>query len=132
MKPEGVFVYGTLKSGERAAALAESAGLVRRLPAVAKGLLLYALPGGYPAAVFGPGAVSGEFLTFADLKAALRVLDAYEEVGEEYQRRVLEVQTPLGPRLAWVYVYPDEAAVRRAGGRRVLGGRWTGSLPKKP
>ncbi len=132
MKPEGVFVYGTLKAGERAERLAERAGLVSRLPAVAEGLVLFALPAGYPAAVAGEGRVEGEFLVFQDLEAALRLLDRFEDAGEEYVRRAIEVKTPGGPRLAWVYLYPSEEAVLRAGGRRIAGGRWSGRLRAEP
>lgn len=130
MKPEGVFAYGTLKSGERAAALAERAGLVARVPAVARGLVLFDLPFGYPAAVFGEGEVIGELLIFRDLERALSLLDRYE--GEEYERRLHRVETAAGPRLAWVYLYKSERAVRRAGGRRIDGGCWRGALSKKP
>lgn len=132
MRPEGLFVYGTLKAGERAAGLAERVGLLRREPAVAEGLVLYELPAGYPAAAPGPGRVVGEFLVFRDLGRALALLDRYEEVGREYLRRPLWVRTPGGARLAWVYLYPDARAARRAGGRRLRDGRWSGRLPKKP
>ncbi len=130
MKPEGVFVYGTLKSGERAAALAEQAGLVARVPAVAKGLVLFDLPAGYPTAVFGEGEVRGELLYFEDLARALVILDRYE--GEEYVRVPHLVLAEGEEKLAWVYLYESEEAARKEGGRLIRGGRWRGALPKKP
>lgn len=132
MRPAGIFVYGTLKAGERAARLAERAGLLRRVPAVAEGLVLYALPQGYPAAVRGHGRVVGELLFFRDLGRALWLLDRYEDAGREYFRRLVRVRTPWGPRLAWVYLYPNQAAVQRAGGRRLWHGRWSGRVPEEP
>ncbi len=132
MRPVGVFAYGTLRSGQAAAGLAEAAGLTGRLPAVARGLRLFALPAGYPAAVPGRGRVEGELLFFADLDRALAALDAYEEVGREYRRAAIAVETPEGRFPAWVYLYPSLEAVRRAGGVELPEGRWRGALPKEP
>ncbi len=132
MKPVGVFAYGSLKAGEAGAAVAERAGLVRRVPAVVRGLRLFALPAGYPAAVPGAGRVEGELLYFADLGRALRFLDTYEDVGGEYRRGIVWAETPEGRVPAWVYLYPDLEAVRRAGGVELREGRWQGALPKEP
>jgi len=130
VRPEGVFVYGTLKRGERAAALAERAGLVARVPALAKGLVLFDLPFGYPAAVPGEGVVYGELLYFEDLERALALLDRYE--GSEYLRVPHRVLAGGRERLAWVYLYKSEEAARKVGGRRLRGGRWRGALSQKP
>jgi len=132
MRPVGVFAYGSLKAGEAGAGVAERAGLVRRVPAVVQGLLLFALPEGYPAAVPGEGRVEGELLYFADLERALSVLDAYEDEGREYRRGIVWAETPGGRVPAWVYLYPDLKAVRRAGGVKLREGRWRGTLPEKP
>ncbi len=132
MKPVGVFAYGSLKAGEAGAGVAEAAGLVARVPAVAEGLSLFALPAGYPAAVLGEGRVFGELLLFADLDRALSALDAYEDAGREYVRRTIWVETEEGRRPAWVYLYPSLEAVRRAGGTPLQEGRWRGALPEEP
>ena len=130
MRPAGVFVYGTLKSGERHAREAEAAGLVRREPALARGIRLFDLPYGYPAAVPGEGQVEGELLVFEDLERALERLDRFE--GDEYQRRVIEVETPRGRVAAWVYLYPGAEEAEAVGGTPVPGGVWRGRLPGEP
>jgi gamma-glutamylcyclotransferase (GGCT)/AIG2-like uncharacterized protein YtfP len=77
--PVGVFVYGTLKSGERNAA---SVTPVSREPAVLHAGRLYhlPLPAGYPILhLDGPGPVKGELLVFRDTDSALEELDRLEE-----------------------------------------------------
>ncbi len=69
---------------------------------------------------------------FADLGRALRFLDTYEDVGGEYRRGIVWAETPEGRFPAWVYMYPDLEAVRRAGGVELREGRWRGALPKEP
>lgn len=105
---EAVFVYGTLKRGERNHGLV--ARLVRRvLPGYVEGFALYHLPAGrgrpyaYPAMVPGEGRVRGEVLFLPP--EALPLLDELEDEGVEYQRVRLEVQTEEGPLTAWAYLY---------------------------
>ncbi|AEB11472.1 gamma-glutamylcyclotransferase family protein [Marinithermus hydrothermalis] len=128
MEPVGVFVYGTLRVGERNFPVARQAGWVASEPAVLEGFVLYDLPYGYPAIVRGAGRVYGEVQYYRDLARALERLDVLEDVGAEYLRVRVEVQV-RGERVgAWAYVYPNLEAVRAAGGRRVPSGRWTGGL----
>ncbi len=105
---ERVFVYGTLKRGERNHALV--AGRVQRVvPGYAEGFALYPLPAGgerpyaYPAMVRGEGRVYGEVLFLPG--EALPLLDALEEEGEEYRRERILVHTEEGPMEAWAYLY---------------------------
>lgn len=79
-----VFVYGTLKPGERSHQICAS-GVVAARPAIADGHL-YALPFGYPVMTIGTGTVQGVILSFADA-GILDVLDAYEQQDPEVFRR---------------------------------------------
>lgn len=108
---EAVFVYGTLKRGERNHGVVAS--LVRGLvPGYAEGFALYHLPAGkgrpyaYPAMVPGEGRVFGEVLFLPE--EALPLLDALEEEGVEYRRVRVRVQTAEGVVEAWAYLYLDE------------------------
>ncbi|WP_460171895.1 gamma-glutamylcyclotransferase family protein [Thermus sp. FJN-A] len=103
---EAVFVYGTLKRGERNHPLVRPY-LHRVLPGRVEGFRLYHFPPGgerpyaYPAMVPGEGRVRGEVL-FLDPEA-LPLLDALE--GEEYGRERVRVETPEGVVVAWAYLY---------------------------
>ena len=83
---EAVFVYGTLKRGERNHGLV-APYLHRVLPGFVEGFRLYHLPWGphrpyaYPGMVPGEGRVFGEVLFLRP--EALSLLDALEEEGEE-------------------------------------------------
>lgn len=115
-RPEGLFVYGTLMSGE------VNAGLFARQPArvvcaarVAGRLFDSGL--GYPAMCLprspdeAGSVVLGECLVFEDLEALLPALDALEECfGPEhpdslYHRVVVSAMLPDGStRAVWAYV----------------------------
>jgi len=105
---ERVFVYGTLKRGERNHPLV-APYLHRVLPGWVEGFRLYHLPQGphrpyaYPAMVPGEGRVYGEVLCLAP--EALPLLDELEEEGVEYRRVRMVAQTPEGPVEAWAYLY---------------------------
>jgi len=138
--PSAVFVYGTLKRGERNFQISERAGWVRSVKAWLEGYQLFhiprreRLPYTYPAVVQGQGRVWGEVQWFADLEAALRVLDVLEDEGNEYLR--ISVQAHLGSTLeshglerplsleVWTYVYPHPDAILQARGIPVLDGVW--------
>ena len=105
---EAVFVYGTLKRGERNHGLV-APYLHRVLPGFVEGFRLYHLPWGphrpyaYPGMVPGEGMVFGEVLFLRP--EALSLLDALEEEGEEYKRVRVRVETEEGPLEAWAYLY---------------------------
>lgn len=132
LSPVAVFVYGTLKQGQRNFRLSQRAGWVRSEPAWLEGFALYHLPRAserpysYPAIVVGDGRVWGEVQYFADLEAALVALDALEDAGREYERVQVEARRPHGGAVrVWTYVYPSLEAIRRVNGVRVPGGDWT-------
>ena len=87
---EAVFVYGTLKRGERNHGLV-APYLHRVLPGFVEGFRLYHLPWGPHRPYAYPGMVPGEG----------RVL----EEGEEYKRVRVRVETEEGPLEAWAYLY---------------------------
>uniref|UniRef100_A0A7C2FUI4 Gamma-glutamylcyclotransferase family protein n=3 Tax=Thermus islandicus TaxID=540988 RepID=A0A7C2FUI4_9DEIN len=105
---ERVFVYGTLKRGQRNHSLV-APYLQRVLPGSVAGFRLYHLGAGghrpyaYPAMVPGEGRVYGEVLFLRP--QALPLLDALEEEGVEYRRVRVRVETPEGRLSAWTYLY---------------------------
>ncbi|PSN17164.1 hypothetical protein C7271_19195 [filamentous cyanobacterium CCP5] len=125
-----VFVYGTLKPGERAYPIFCQPYVLKAQPALVQGRL-YALPEGYPAMTQEPGWVQGYRLGFGD-RAVLNALDEFEDYfpnhpeASLYQRLTIPTfsldQTPLGP--AWGYVMPLPK-VRDLGGRPLTRGIWT-------
>ncbi|MBE9159661.1 gamma-glutamylcyclotransferase [Nodosilinea sp. LEGE 06152] len=116
-----LFVYGTLKPGERAFANFCAPYLVDSQPALAVGRL-YHLPLGYPAMTLETGWVQGMLLTFSS-PDCLRSIDAFEEYypdrpeSSEYQRDrhlVFDLQhQPLGT--AWVYTMTRDRVTALAG-----------------
>jgi gamma-glutamylcyclotransferase (GGCT)/AIG2-like uncharacterized protein YtfP len=114
-----LFVYGTLRTGEAAAALV--APHVRRArPATVAGKM-YAFSMGYPGLVAGDGAVRGEVLWLADLGEALPLLDEYE--GEDFARVLCTAELEDGAQVtAWCYVLADPTAVVDA--EQILDGDW--------
>jgi gamma-glutamylcyclotransferase (GGCT)/AIG2-like uncharacterized protein YtfP len=121
---ERVFVYGTLKRGERNHALV-APYLHRALPGRVLGYRLFHLEGGgrpypYPAMVPGEGWVEGEVL-FLDPEA-LPLLDELEEEGVEYRRVRVRAETPEGPLEAWAYLYLGDLE----GARPLPSGSWGG------
>lgn len=114
-----VFVYGTLKHGQRAANLL--AGQRCLGPAqTAVGFVLYQLDG-YPGLIEEPGSgttVVGELWLVDD--ACIRALDAYEGVAEGlYRRQSIAIATEGLPSRADTYVYAQSLA-----GRRRIGATW--------
>lgn len=132
--PSAVFVYGTLKRGERNFPVSQQAGWVRSEPGWLEGFQLFHIPQreprpySYPAIVQADGRVWGEVQCFQDLEYALTVLDQLEDEGQEYLRIPATAHTPSGTIRVWVYVYPGLEAIRHAQGILVPGGRWSESL----
>lgn len=118
-----LFVYGTLKPGERAFTDFCEPYLVASQPALAMGRL-YHLPLGYPAMTLEPGWVQGILLTLSG-PDCLRSIDAFEEYYpdrpemSEYQRDRHPVfdrhRQPLAT--AWIYTMTCDRVT-------VLGGQW--------
>ena len=101
-----LFVYGTLRRGERAHRLLGGAPLVAHGRTEPRFRLVDM--GGYPALVEGGAtAVAGEIYDVAD--ARVPELDRFEEVPELYQRVLL----PIGDYVAWAYVLPAALAGER-------------------
>lgn len=128
-----LFVYGTLKPGERAFANLCEPFAIAAQPAQTIGRL-YHLPLGYPAMTIELGWVQGVLLTLSSLDA-LTAIDAFEEYypdcpqSSEYQRSLQTVydhnQHPLGR--AWIYIMSPEQ-VSRCRGLWLPQGSWTETL----
>jgi gamma-glutamylcyclotransferase (GGCT)/AIG2-like uncharacterized protein YtfP len=128
-----LFVYGTLKPGERAFANLCEPFAIATQPAQTIGRL-YHLPLGYPAMTQEPGWVQGVLLTLSD-PSVLTAIDDFEECypdrpqSSEYQRSLQMIydlnQHPLEK--AWVYTMGLEQ-VNSCGGLWLPQGYWTESL----
>lgn len=128
-----LFVYGTLKPGERAFTNLCEPFAIAAQPAQTIGRL-YHLPLGYPAMTTEPGWVQGVLLTLSNSNA-LTAIDAFEEYypdrpqSSEYQRSLQTVydqnQQSLG--LAWVYTMSLDQ-VNRCAGLWLPHGDWTETL----
>ncbi len=113
-----MFVYGTLRRGERAWCQIEPYA-VGWEPARCRGTMV-AFAAGYPGLLLeGETPIAGELVTLRDVPAALAWLDEYE--GDEFTRREIEVTAAAGPTHAWVYAV-DRAVM--ATGTPVPGGDW--------
>lgn len=114
-----LFVYGTLKQGQRAAARLAGQrclGAARTGP----GFTLYQLEG-YPGLVREPdsdASVVGELWLVDD--RCLHALDDYEGIAEGlYRRESIAIRAPGLPAQAETYVY-----ARSVAGRRRIGAAW--------
>ncbi len=125
--PRGVFVYGTLRSGEERHSRMQRPGLRRSLPAAVPGTLLDL--GEYPGLVSAHSRgdrVIGELFEYEDPRELLAELDevedffGYDSERSLYRRSLVEVPTPEGQTLAWVYVYVGDIS----GARLLLEGDW--------
>ncbi|MCS7068120.1 MAG: gamma-glutamylcyclotransferase [Meiothermus sp.] len=138
--PEAVFVYGTLKQGERNFEVSRLAGWLRSEPAYIEGFRLFHIPEGdlrpygYPGVVKGEGRVWGEVQWFADLAQALVLLDRLEDEGSEYLRSPITAylsEQGGAPRTVWVYTYPSLQAVESVGGIWLPEGVWGEQMQPK-
>ena len=114
-----LFVYGTLKRGQRAAARLARQRFVGAAQ-TGPGLVLYELDG-YPGLVREPAAADGVVgeVWLVDAKG-LCDLDAYEGVGEGlYRRESIALVTPGLPETVETYVY-----ARSVAGRTRIGSAW--------
>lgn len=109
-----VFVYGTLRFGQKNFFRFLGGKALKILPATIEGRLYFVKDGGYPYLLPGRGKVFGD-LVFIDPKQAestLRELDALEEydpnneTGSVYLRRPAFVELTSGKRIeAWTYYW---------------------------
>lgn len=128
-----VFVYGTLKPGERNYPLFCAGKISQTCPALVKGSL-YEIPSemsrssyAYPAMVAGSDWVAGYLLTFNDEDAliALDQLEGFQPgrspTENEYQRQWIELYTlkrePLTQ--AWGYMMTP-TKIQQLGGRKLM------------
>ncbi|MGB3405138.1 MAG: gamma-glutamylcyclotransferase family protein [Microcoleaceae cyanobacterium] len=105
-----VFVYGTLKPGERNYQHYCQPYVVHTQAAIASGQL-FQLPMGYPAMVPGEGVVQGVILSFADA-SILQALDRLEDYDpqrppeqNEYQRQQIQTYNVERQPLSRVWAY---------------------------
>ncbi len=138
--PEAVFVYGTLKQGERNFEVSRQAGWLRSEPAYLEGFRLYHIPQSdnrpyaYPGVLKGEGRVWGEVQWFADLEQALVLLDQLEDEGSEYRRSPITAylaERGGAPCRVWVYVYSSPQAMRSVGGLWLPEGVWGEQMRSK-
>ncbi|MFO7548488.1 MAG: gamma-glutamylcyclotransferase family protein [Acidimicrobiia bacterium] len=125
-----LFVYGTLRPGERAWRWYLGRLAVRHRPGLLDGYGLYGRTRPFPFAAPAPGlAVVGE-LVWVEPGAGepvLRRLDEYEgAVGPDplYLREQAEIITDEGPRNAWVWVAGTR--LRPDPGELIVSGDWLG------
>lgn len=129
-----VFVYGTLKPGERYHDRYCGGKVIEAREAIVYGQLFDFPDLGYPGMTEGSSPIYGVVLTFADLEVlnSLDELEGYEPQRPIWQNEYIRVQTetfslehqPLT--LAWVYLMQIEQA-KRMGGVWLPNGQWTGS-----
>lgn len=127
IRPLDIFVYGTLLRGEpNSGVVAGASGQAR--PAIWPDAHLLDLGRGYPGAIRGTGAVTGEVTRFSDEQAPeiLTVLDHLEDYhgpGDPtnlYDREEVDVLSTQGWERAWIYIY----RLSRSFGRPILDGSW--------
>jgi gamma-glutamylcyclotransferase (GGCT)/AIG2-like uncharacterized protein YtfP len=120
-----LFVYGSLRAGERYHHLLEGATLVAKR-AWTRGLL-YDTGWGYPGMIPGRGTVFGEVYR-VDGEQLKRIdhLEGFHGPGDarnRYDRVVRTVRTPAGPIRCFLYLYADSDRLQ-AQGRRIPNGNW--------
>lgn len=127
-----VFVYGTLKPGERNYSYYCASHVTEAIEAYTYGTLFDLPKFGYPAMTVGEHQVKGVLLSFAD-DSVLRQLDDLEDYDplrlnrdNEYYRTTIEVYALSGLSLgqAWSYLMIPEK-VKYLGGVVITTGWWT-------
>ena len=126
MPADGLFVYGSLRTGGRRHGWIQRTEPEGITAASAPGRLFHLPSEDYPALVPwpeppapppAPGWVTGEFVGYEDegaLASALEDLDQLEDVeGGLFERHLLPVVLDCGHRYqAWVYVFPEDRLAR--------------------
>jgi gamma-glutamylcyclotransferase (GGCT)/AIG2-like uncharacterized protein YtfP len=122
-----VFVYGTLRPGEKNYLHYLAGRTVDEVSAMAEGQLYFVADGGYPYVEPGPGLVSGEliYLDPQHYEETLQAVDELEEYNPDdeahsaYLRRRTTVFLADGnPAAAWIYYWncPSIAGIRISSG----------------
>lgn len=130
MTADHVFVYGTLKPGERNAHVARRAGTHTSREAILHGFDLYDLhPEGYPCIVPGPSnaVIHGHVLTFDDWRQAQPHLDRLEGTHLTpplYHRVRATAITADGSQQVWVYTYARPHRLTTPGATPLPNGHW--------
>jgi gamma-glutamylcyclotransferase (GGCT)/AIG2-like uncharacterized protein YtfP len=122
-----VFVYGTLKRGQKNRRLIEGLPVISTRFAVLRGVALFDIrapshPYPYPALLRGRGRVLGEVIEISNQthpEDALMALDHLEREGHEYHRVPCWVWVRGQRQRAWVYVYASKKRIFRARGLRL-------------
>ena len=126
MSHNAVFVYGTLKPGERYEYIAKRGGRFEAKEASVEGFKLFHLrKENYPAVVPGEGIVRGHILFYENIERALPYLDHLEGVNldpPEYHRISTTAQ-PDGEEV-YLYVYANEKYLNRWNANLVEDGMW--------
>lgn len=131
-----VFVYGTLKPGERNYAAYCAGKTIAEQPALTQGHL-YALPLGYPALIQGSGIVYGYLFSLAhpQVLADLDALEDYQPNRAAAENHYTRAQVAVWDRthqslgLAWAYCM-TLAQMQNLGGTLLPNGEWTGQVQK--
>jgi gamma-glutamylcyclotransferase (GGCT)/AIG2-like uncharacterized protein YtfP len=108
-----VFVYGTLRPGQKNYRRYLQGRTSREEPALCRGRLYFIAEGGYPYLTPEEGDVRGELLTlhpatYQQTLAALDDLEEYsaqDEAGSLYLRRIATVRAGVREVPAWVYYW---------------------------
>ncbi len=126
-----VFVYGTLKPGERNYPIYCQDKVIEAIRAYTHGQL-YHLSLGYPAMIVGTQKVQGYLLTLAD-ETVLEKLDYLEDYhplrspqDNHYSRQTLSIYSLTGETLgdAWGYLMTVQK-IQQLGGKLIPSGWWT-------
>ena len=121
-----VFVYGTLKPGERNHNIAKRGGTFISEEGSIQGFEIYQLlPENYPGVTLGNGIVHGWLLTYEDIEYALQVLDELEGVHESppLYERILVTVFPQKKK-AWVYTYCNTERCKLQSAELITSGVW--------
>jgi gamma-glutamylcyclotransferase (GGCT)/AIG2-like uncharacterized protein YtfP len=129
-----IFVYGTLKPGERNYQRYCASRVIQEQAAIAQGQL-FDLSLGYPAMREGEGYVCGVILSFTDASifADLDPLEDYQPhrppEQNEYQRQKIQTFCPDGEplKVAWIYLM-NTAKIQQYNGVYLPDGNWSSEL----
>ncbi len=123
---KAVFVYGTLKPGERNYGVAQRGGHHSAEESYIEGFQLFHFePENYPGIITGEGVVHGWLLTYDDITSALETLDVLEGIDMDppLYSRILTTAKPQNTEV-WVYVYANDRKCFEATSTLIESGIW--------